>query len=120
MGVTSTNVQMAGKLIVLILVFVFVLFLSYLAARIAGGFQSNVINKQSNIRVIEIFRISSNKTIEIIKIGDQYLAIAVSKDNVCLLTKLDKDEIKEQEKTLEPIDFKQILDKMKNEKHKKS
>ena len=76
-------------------------------------------NKQSNIRVIEVYRISANKIIEIVKIGERYLALAVCKDSVSLLTELDASEIKEQEKTLEPIDFKQILDKMKNERSKK-
>ena len=118
-GNSTSDIQMAGRLIVLVLVFVFVLFLAYLAARISGSFQSNVINKNSNITVIEIFRISANKTIEIVKIGEHYLALAVSKDNVELLAELDENEIKEQERTLEPIDFKKILDKMKNDNKKK-
>ena len=118
-GNSTSDIQMAGRLIVLVLVFVFVLFLAYIAARISGSFQSNVINKNSNIKVIEIFRISPNKTIEIVKIGEHYLALAVSKDNVELLAELDESEIKEQERTLEPIDFKKILDKIKNDNQKK-
>lgn len=118
-GNSTSDIQMAGRLVVLVLVFVFVLFLAYIAARISGSFQSNVINKNSNIKVIEIFRISPNKTIEIVKIGEHYLALAVSKDNVELLAELDESEIKEQERTLEPIDFKKILDKMKNDNQKK-
>lgn len=112
--VSSSDIQMIGRLICLLLLFVFVLFLAYIAARVAGSFQSNTINKQSNIRVIEIYRISPNKTIEIIKIGEHYVAISVCKDNVTLLTELDPSEVNEQEKTLKPIDFKQILEKMKD------
>lgn len=115
--VSSSDIQMVGRLICLLIIFVVILFLAYLAARITGSYQSNVINKQSNFRVIEVFRISPNKTIEIIKIGEHYIAISVCKDNVTFLTELEASEVNEQEKTLEPIDFKQILDKMKDGKN---
>ena len=113
---TSSDIQMIGRFICLFLLFAFVLFLAYIAARITGSFQSNVMNKQSNIRVIEVFRVSANKTIEIIRVGERYLAIAVCKDNVTLLTELDSSELILQEKTLEPLDFSQILEKMKHGK----
>lgn len=115
----SSDIQMIGRLICLILVFVLVLFLAYVAARITGSVQSNVVNKQSNMRVVEVMRISANNTIEIVKVGERYLALAVSKDRVVMLTELDPSEVREQEKTLEPINFKQILDKMKNERQNK-
>ncbi len=116
---SNSDIQMIGRFICLFLLFAFVIFLAYIAARITGSYQSNVINKQSNIRIIEIVRISANKTIEIVKIGERYYAIAVCKDNVSLLTELDASEITEHEKTLEPLDFNKILDKIKNEKSKK-
>lgn len=116
---SNSDIQMIGRFICLFLLFAFVIFLAYIAARITGSYQSNVINKQSNIRIIEIVRISANKTIEIVKIGERYYAIAVCKDNVSLLTELDASEITEHDKTLEPLDFNKILDKIKNEKSKK-
>lgn len=108
-----------GQLIVLILLFVFVLFLAYMAARIAGSFQSNAMNKKSNVKVIEVFHLSNNKYIEIVKIGEHYLALAICKDQVTLLTELDESEVREQVTTMEPINFKSILDKMKNERKDK-
>lgn len=115
----ASGLESIAQLICLILLFLFVLFLAYLAARITGSFQSNVLNKRSNVKVIEVFRLSNNKVIQIVKIGNQYLALALCKDTVTLLTKLDETEINEQEATIEPINFKNILDKMKNEKPKK-
>lgn len=117
---STSSLKSVGQLICVILLFIFVLFLAYLAARIAGSFQSSVVNKRSNIKVIEIFRISNNKVIEIIKIGEKYLALAVCKDNITVLTELSADEIKEQVATLDPINFKSILEKIKNEKHDNS
>lgn len=112
----SSGMESVGQLICLILLFLFVILLSYLAARIAGSFQSNVLNKRSNVKIIEVFRLSNNKLIEIVQVGEQYLVLGVCKDTISLLTTLDKSEIKEQEVSLEPIHFKNILDKMKNEK----
>lgn len=112
----TSNLESIGQLICLIILFLFVLFLAYLAARISGSFQSNAMNKRSNIRIIEVFRVSNNKVIEIVKVGEQYLVLAVSKDNITLLTRLDEAEVKEPETTLEPINFKNILEKMRSEK----
>lgn len=117
---SASSLKNIGQLICSILLFLFVLFLAYLAARVAGSFQSNVVNKRSNIRVIEVFRLSNNKVIEIVKIGDKYLALAVCKDSVTVLAELSEDIIKEQETSLEPINFKNILEKIKNEKKDKS
>jgi flagellar protein FliO/FliZ len=116
---SASSLKNIGQLICSILLFLFVLFLAYLAARIAGSFQSNVVNKKSNVKVVEVFRLSNNKLIEIVKIGDKYLALAVCKDSVTMLTELSEDIIKEQETSLEPINFKNILEKIKNEKQSK-
>ncbi|MDD6069745.1 MAG: flagellar biosynthetic protein FliO [Clostridiales bacterium] len=116
---STSSLKSIGQLICVILLFLFVLFLAYLAARIAGSFQSGVMNRRSNITIVEVFRLSNNKVIEIVKIGEKYLALAVCKDSVSVLTELSAEDIKEQTTVMEPINFKNILDKMKNEKQKK-
>lgn len=88
--------------------------------RFAGSFQSNVMNKRSNIQVIEVFRLSNNKLVEIIKIGNRYYALAVCKDNITVLSELDESEVKEQEVSLKPINFSNILDKIRHEKQEKN
>ncbi len=116
---SSSKMESIAQLVCAVLLFFFVLFLAYIATRITGSYQSNVLNKKSNIKVIEAVRLSNNKMIEIVKIGNHYLAIAVGKDEVTFLTELDEDEIVLHEASLEPINFKHILDKMKNEKQDK-
>lgn len=116
---STSGLERAGELICVVLLFLFVVFLAYLAARITGSYQSNIINKRSNIRVIEVFRLSNNKLIEIVKIGEHYYALAVCKDTVVMLSELDASEIKEPQASLEPIQFKAILDKIKHEKQDK-
>ena len=117
--IQTSFLESIGQLIVLILLFLFVLFLAYLAARIAGGIQSNGLNSKSNIKVIEVFRLSNNKYIQIVKIGEHYLALAICKDQVTVLTQLEESELNKQVASVEPINFKSILDKMKNERKDK-
>ena len=117
---STSSLKSIGQLICVILLFLFVLFLAYLAARIAGSFQSGVMNRRSNITIIEVFRLSNNKVIEIVKIGEKYLALAVCKESVTVLTELSAEDIKEQTAVMESINFKNILEKMKNEKQDKS
>ncbi len=117
---STSDLKSIGQLICSVLLFLFVLFLAYVAARFAGSFQSNVLNKRSNIQVIEAFRLSNNKMVEIVKIGNRYLALAVCKDSITVLSELDESEIKEQEVSLKPIDFNSILDKIKHEKQEKN
>jgi flagellar protein FliO/FliZ len=73
----------------LILVFVFVLILAYYGARIAGNYQNNVLNSRSNIRIIESYRVGGNKLLAIAKIGEDYYAIGIGKDEFTLIDKLD-------------------------------
>lgn len=117
---STSDLKSIGQLICSVLLFLFVLFLAYAAARFAGSFQSNVLNRHSNIQVIEAFRLSNNKMVEIVKIGNRYLALAVCKDSITVLSELDESEIKEQEVSLKPIDFNSILDKIKHEKQEKN
>ena len=61
--------------------------------------------------MIEAFRISNTKFIQIIRIGEKYLVISVCKDSINLLTELSKDEVVIKEKK-EDISFSKILEKV--------
>lgn len=112
----SSSLESISQLICVILLFLFVLFLSYVAARISGSFQANKLNKNSNIKVVEVYRLSNSKMIEIVQIGQHFYALAVGKDEISLICKLEDDEVRIQPATLEPLNFKKILDKMRNER----
>lgn len=80
------------QLFVVFVIFIIVLFLAYLAAKISGNFQANI-NRRSNIKVVEAYRISNNKYIQIVKIGNRYVALGVGKDEVTFLMELDEESI---------------------------
>jgi flagellar protein FliO/FliZ len=73
----------------LILVFVIILILAYYAARLAGKYQSNTLSGNSNIKIIESYRIGSNKLLAIVKIGENYYAVGIGKEEFTLIDKLD-------------------------------
>lgn len=98
---------------------VFIIFLITLAA---AYFTTKWIGKSNllqsgnrNIKIIETFRLSQTKTIHIVKIGDKYIAIGVSKEHMEFLTELTKEELnllsETENKTGGGIDFKEVLAK---------
>lgn len=46
-----------------------------------------------NIHVIETFRVSNNKFIQIIQVGKKYLAVSVCKDTMNLLAELTEEQL---------------------------
>lgn len=114
-----TTLDNVVQLISVFLLFLFVLFLAYLAARISGSLQANSWQKNRNIKVIEVFRLTNNKLIEIVQIGQKYYALAVGKDEVHVICQMDEEEVVTYNSNVQPVDFKTILEKMKkNDKQK--
>lgn len=80
------------QLVGILLVFLFVLALTYLATKWIAGYQQGIVANK-NIRVIETFRVSSNKFIQIIQVGEKYLAVSVCKDTINVLTELTEEQL---------------------------
>ena len=49
--------------------------------------------QNKNILVVETFRVSNNKFIQIIQVGKKYLVISVCKDVVNILTELTEEDL---------------------------
>ncbi len=80
------------QLISVLLIFLFVLAVTYLTTRWIGKYQQGMLQNK-NFQVIETFRVSNNKFIQIIQVGKKYLVISVCKDVVNILTELAEDEL---------------------------
>ena len=71
--------------------------------------------KKSNFQVIDSYRVTPNKALQIVKIGNKYVVVAIGKDNINFITELDEAEVIIRESHQgEKQSFKQILDKLKN------
>ena len=84
----SSFMQLIGVLIV----FIFVLVITYVATRWIAGYQKGQ-SFNRNLKVIETLKIAQNKYIQIVEAGDEYLVIAHGKDEVRLLTKLTREQL---------------------------
>ena len=107
------------QLITALLIFAFVLVLTYFTTKFTAGLQKEKM-RSPNVEVVESFRLSNNKLIQIIRTGNHYYSVVACKDTVTLLGELSPEEIKQQESGLaKTMSFQEILDKAKNLKQKK-
>lgn len=104
------------ELITILIIFVFVLAITYFSTVWIANIQKGKIFSK-NIDVVETYKITTNKYIQIVKIGEKYFAIAVCKDTITFLTELEKGQITLQRDTNEiasKISFKELLEKAKD------
>lgn len=80
------------QLIGVLLIFLFVLVITYVTTRWIGQYQQGMMQNK-NIQVVETFRVSNNKFIQIIQVGKKYLVISVCKDVVNILTELTEEDL---------------------------
>ena len=80
------------QLIGVLLIFLFVLAITYVTTRWIGQYQQGMMQNK-NIQVVETFRVSNNKFIQIIQVGKKYLVISVCKDVVNILTELTEEDL---------------------------
>ena len=109
----ASRVNSFVQFITLLIVFVIVLFLTYYTTKFVGNYQK-VSNRYTNFEVVETYRISNNKYIQIIKVSGKYILISVTKDNVTMLTELDEKTVMKPEYTTGQQSFSEIFDKFKN------
>lgn len=104
------------QLLGLLVLFVVILAACYFVTRWIASAGSGMVSA-SNIKVIETYKITTNKYIQIVKIAGEYMAIAISRDNITFLCKLDEENINTMPvKAMEFASFKDILAKVKNKK----
>lgn len=116
----SSRIEAFAQLLTLLIIFIFVLAVTYYVTRFVGNYQKNKLSG-SNINILETMRIANNKYIQIVKIGSRVFAIAVAKDTVSYLCELDEDELIYKESSSSKMlinndNFKEILEKFKKDK----
>lgn len=104
-----------AQFLTVLLIFLLVLFLAWYSARIVARYQKGAASSQGNIEVVDAYRLSQSQVIELLKIGDRYVAVALCKDGVTRLGEWKEGEIelKFTEKTAaQPAgSFRQLLDR---------
>ncbi|SFP46174.1 flagellar protein FliO/FliZ [Butyrivibrio proteoclasticus] len=102
------------QFISVLLIFVVILAVTYYVTKFLAGYQKEKSNL-GNIEVIETGRLTTNKYIQIVRLGDKYMAVAVGKDEITALCEIDKDSLKLADDESQNASFKEIFDKFKSE-----
>ena len=106
-----SGVDSLAQFLTVFLIFVFVLVLTYITTRFAGGYKKRMMAGQ-NIKIMETVSISASKYLQIINVGARYFLIAVTKDNVTYLCELNEGDVEFTENDSKDS-FQNIFDKLK-------
>jgi flagellar protein FliO/FliZ len=90
----SNNWDNFIEFMTVLIVFVGVLALTAWTTKFIANYQKQVGNS-GNIEVVESIRITNNKYIQLVRVGETYVAIAVCKDTVTTLCEIPKEQIKD-------------------------
>lgn len=113
LSLTSTA-SSVGQLIAVLLIFVFVLALTWWVTRWIANYQKEKAPGE-NILILESKRIAQNKLVEIVKIGDKCYALGIGKDEVTLIGEVNEESLQKHESTGGTFSFKDFLNKAKDD-----
>ena len=98
----------------LLVLFLIVLAVAWFVTKWMAGYQRGRAS-HTNIEVLEMIGLSNNKYIQIIRVGQKYLAVAICKDTVTMLTEIpEQDLILSDGSVPKTMRFKDILNKVQN------
>ena len=81
-----------SQFMTVLLLFVFVLAVTAFVTKWIGGYQKGK-SAGANMELVDALRLSNNKYIQIVKIGRKYLALAVCKDTVTMLSEIPEEDL---------------------------
>nr|MBQ8252692.1 flagellar biosynthetic protein FliO [Lachnospiraceae bacterium] len=119
---SSGAVESFVQLLTAIIIFAFVLFITFWTTRFIAKYQKQTMTS-GNMEVMETTRIAPNKYLQIVRAGDRYFVIALGKDTITMLAEIEPEQLKlrkDAEGDIQPIDFKAILEKAKNSRKKQA
>ena len=102
--------RLLGLLFLFFLILVGAVYVTKFIASKSAQFGNN------NIKIIETYRTSTTSAIQIIRIADKFLAVAICKDKISLLATLDEDSVivSDSNTQLQGMDFSELFNKAKD------
>lgn len=111
--VVGTGADSFAQLITVLLIFIFVLALTLYTTKFIAKYQKSQ-GMGKNIEILETCRLNTNKYIQIVRIGETYVALAVCKDTVTVITEVSLEQMEQKGQDSSPtLSFKSILDRVK-------
>lgn len=111
--VKSSDMNSYLQFMTVLVIFVIVLAITWFCTKWLSNIQKGR-TTGSNIEIIETCQVAANKHIQIVRIGEKYLGIAVCKDTITMLTEIPEEQIQILKETgMNMPDFKSIFEKVK-------
>ncbi len=110
LGLSSTDslLQFLGLLVL----FIVILIITFYTTKLIGGIKAGQ-QKKGNIKVLETFRVTQNKYLQLVQIGKKYFVIAIGKNEIQLITELNESDLNEPEEYIkQDFKFLDILSKI--------
>ncbi len=110
----SNSFASIGQFFYLLLIFSFVIILAYYSTRFIASsrFSSRYLKKGSaNINIIETAFVGQQSSIQLVKVGEKYFIIGVTKEQINYLTEVSKEDvvIAEEQEQINRIPFEKYL-----------
>ena len=95
-----------------LVLFLLVLAVTYFVTKWMAGYQRGRASN-GNMEILETLSLSNNKYIQLIRVGQKYLAVVICKDTVTMLTEIpEQDLILSEGNVSNNMGFKDILDRV--------
>ena len=112
--ILASTASSIGQLITVLLIFVFVLALTYFVTKWIANYQKDKAPGE-NIVILETKRVAPGKLIEVVRIGDKCFAIGIGKDEVTLLGEINESSLKYDALPQGTFSFKDFLNKARDD-----
>ncbi len=107
------------QFITVLILFVFVLVITYVTTKWIAGYQKGKA-AGCNMEVMETLRVTGNKYLQIIRVGNKYMVIAIGKDEIHMLTEVSEDDLIWKESRESEMNFSALLEKFKKQNGKEN
>ena len=87
-----SSVNSLSQFLTVLLLFVFVLAITYFVTKYIANYQK-LQGQNRNFEIIETFRVTNNKYLQLVRAADKYIVIAVGKDEITKIAELDEENI---------------------------
>ena len=113
MLLTFDTAKSVSQFFTLLVIFAIVLAVTYFTTSYIANFQKGK-TAGSNIELLEAARLNQRQYVQIVRIGDKYYALAISKDNVTVIGELTEDNLNLEAPQNTATKFADILKNFKN------
>ena len=86
------EIESVVQFLTTLIIFIFIIVICILTTKFIGNFNKQQYSNK-NVKVVETIRVTNNKFIQLLSIGEVYLVVAVCKDQISVLSQLTKEEL---------------------------